>query len=214
MCLKMTLRYSLVVILISTGFSVVRANDTTISCNAPPDKGASVAVHSGNQVSKTQDRQNGTCVFSINGAVATSPPAEQVLNALNQFRDVRPPDPQQAAVAIAALAAASAPVNEVPRELIIPLKEAEAPLAACINAFYSRAGSLALQTSRDSAVSCQIQSPYREAASKKDLLEKTGVAAGVPTLVVSVNWGAGRFMSTVFLPITMLGIPPLRLPTP
>ena len=64
MCLKMTLRYSLVVILISSGFSVARANDTTISCNAPPDKGASVAVHSA-ELSLSSQMTNNLSVFRI-----------------------------------------------------------------------------------------------------------------------------------------------------
>src|SRR5271169_3051631 len=63
------------------------ANDSTIPCNSPPDKGASVAVHPGTQVSTTQDYQSSTYTFAINGAVATSPPPQQVLNAVNSFRD-------------------------------------------------------------------------------------------------------------------------------
>ncbi len=115
-----------------------KANDTTMPCNAPPDKGASVAVHSGTQVSITQDHQKGTCTFAINGAVATSPPPRQVISALNLFRGRSPTDLSDtgtAANAIATLMAASAPVDNVPDDLVSALKRPE--LLNCLKAFFA-----------------------------------------------------------------------------
>jgi hypothetical protein len=104
------------------------AADSTIPYSSPPDKDASVAVHSGGQVSTIQDNQNSTCIFSINGAVATSPPSEQVIQALNEFRggSRRYIEPEYATLAVAALMAASAPVDEVPKDLTIGISESGA----------------------------------------------------------------------------------------
>src|SRR5262249_37852956 len=67
--------------------SAAQANDSTYSCSKPPDKAARVAVHPGSTVSFTQNNQDNTCTFSVNGAVATSPPPKLVIDALNVFRD-------------------------------------------------------------------------------------------------------------------------------
>jgi hypothetical protein len=78
------------VVLFAIGQTPVFARDSTIPCRAPPDKVAFVAVREGSTVTTTQDKQNGSCTFSVNGAVATSPPANDVIRALNVFRS-KPP---------------------------------------------------------------------------------------------------------------------------
>src|SRR5438270_13606200 len=85
--------------------SAASANDSTIPCNDPPVRGASVAVHPGTQVSTTKDKQDKTCTFSINGAVSTSPPAQVVISALNTFRDPTKRFLQNPELTISALAA-------------------------------------------------------------------------------------------------------------
>ncbi|MBW7973553.1 hypothetical protein [Bradyrhizobium sp. BR 10289] len=191
------------------------ANDTTIPCAAPPDKGASVAVHPGSQVSKTQDRQSGTCVFSINGAVATSPPAQQVISAVNFLRDPDRPmlrDSKSLSYSLATIMAASAPVNEVPNDLINLLSNSSERLTACVTKFFSSGGAGDTEP-RDpvnsDTVVCFAASAYEDERTKHAILEKGSIAAGLPTLAISATWGNGRFASTVFLPIVTPGQPRL-----
>ncbi|MDA9465229.1 hypothetical protein [Bradyrhizobium sp. CCBAU 53415] len=190
------------------------ASDTTIPCAGPPDKGASVAVHPGSQVSKTQDRQSGTCVFSINGAVATSPPAGQVLEAINFVRKPDKPmlrDPKGLAVALASLMAASAPVNQVPDELISALIRSSERVSACARGFFSSNDGKFNQPDqgKDDPITCAAAPTYSDERGKHEILERGEIAAGLPTLAISATWGSGRFVSTVYLPIVTPGQPPI-----
>jgi hypothetical protein len=189
-----------------------RANDSTIPCDKPPDKGSRVAVHPGTQVSTAQDYQEGTCTFSINGAVATSPPAQQVIAALNMFRDpsrllLREPEMGQSAVA--ALLAAPAPVTEIPKDLTKILRDVGPQLERCLATFFGK-NDLPTESSGDGAFSCRGIGPYGNAESKAEMLRTTGVAVGVPTLVIAVKWQQGRFKSVAYLPIAMVGQPALQ----
>jgi len=182
--------------------SVGWANDSTIPCKAPPDKGASVAVHPGTQVSTTQDRQNGTCTFSVNGAVATSPPAQQVLEALNILRDPSRQfvnDKDRAITVIATLSAASAPVDEVPRDMIEILAKSSGLLQQCLNVFFRQDG-LPVDIGDGQTFVCKGVAPYTNVGEKREMLAGAGLAVGLPTLVISTRWGDGRFVSVVYLP--------------
>jgi len=186
------------------------ANDTTIPCNSPPEKGASVAVHPGNQVSTTQDDQEKTCVFSINGAVATSPPAADVLNALNTFRDASKPylrDPNVAVSAIAALLASAAPVDHVPPELVELLAKFTQSLRQCLGDFSSI--SFRPATYSEGPFTCRGIAPYTNPQEKSGMLRETGLAVSVPTIAISLVWERGRFKSAVYLPLSMVGAPRL-----
>jgi hypothetical protein len=124
-----------------TPVAPARADDSTIPCNSPPEKGARVAVHQGTQVSTTQDKQNDTCTFSINGAVATSPPPQEVLAALNLFRDPAQSfllKPESAIYAISALIAAASPVEEVPNDLPFALQRVASKLDECLKVFFGK----------------------------------------------------------------------------
>lgn len=188
------------------------ASDSTIPCNSPPSSGASVAVHRGTQVSTTQDRQKNTCTFSINGAVATSPPPHLVLEALNTFRDPQARyliDRSLAVNSISALAAAGAPVNEVPRQLVSIVERAGQQLELCLDAVFRRQAA-EFQPLEAANFRCQALPVYSDDQSKRAMLERTGVAVSSPTLAVSIDWGDGRFRSVVYLPALMRGLPPLR----
>ena len=194
--------------------SPAKANDTTVSCNSPPDKGAAVAVHPGTQVSVTQDSQSGTCTFAINGAVATSPPAREVISALNLFRGqsrgfLR--DKDTAAFAIAALMAASSPVDDVPKDLVDALRNTAPTLMDCLSIFFEKRD---LPSARPGggALSCRGIPPYRDKLAKHDMLRRDGTAVGEPTLEISMTWQRGRFRSKLYLPLTMLALP--QLPNP
>jgi hypothetical protein len=191
-------------------FGTAQANDSTIPCNLPPDAGASVAVHPGTQVSKTQNHQSKTCVFSINGATATSPPAQQVLDALNFFRDPSPRFVTEKEVipgAIAALMAAPSPVKEIPKDLIDVLAKATDRLQQCLAEFFSnKLPNMALE----GGIVCRGVEPYTNPDTKAELLRKAGLAVGVPTLEIALTWQGQQFSSVVYLPITMKGLPPLR----
>jgi hypothetical protein len=188
------------------------AADSTIPCSSPPDKGASVAVHPGAQVSTTQDNQNGTCIFSINGAVATSPPSEQVIQALNEFRggSRRYIEPEYATLAVAALMAASAPVDEVPKDLLSALVRAGPKLSGCLAAFFQN--DFPVVRFEEQGFSCVGVKPYSD-GQKRQILERSEPAVGTPTLVISQTWADGRFRSVVYLPVTMAGMPPLPIPS-
>jgi hypothetical protein len=188
----------------------VKANDTTIPCNAPPDKGASVAVRSGTQVSVTQDHQRGTCTFAINGAVATSPPPAQVISALNLFRGQNPDvlrDTGTAANAIAALMAASSPVDNVPDALISALKRPA--LLNCLKAFFADR-QLPPGSFPENGFVCRGVAPYTNEVSKRDMLMRSGLAPGEPTLEIAVKWQRERFTSKVYFPLSMVTQKPLR----
>jgi hypothetical protein len=179
---------------------MARANDTTIPCASPPDKGASVAVHPGSQVSKTQDHQNGTCIFAINGAVATSPPPRQVLDAINFVRDSSRrmmEDPKGFANALAAIMAASAPVDQVPTELASILTSSASDLTECARRFFSSEKIEQPAVASPSAVICYSVSAYADERDKHEILGRGGTAVGIPNLVVSAIWGGRRFLSRV-----------------
>src|SRR5215475_11171935 len=59
----------------------------TYSCGDPPDKLAKVGVSSSSSVSMTQDKSAKECRISVNGVTVGSPPQNQVLQAVNQFRN-------------------------------------------------------------------------------------------------------------------------------
>lgn len=206
-----------IAILSASSFSVgASASDTTIPCAAPPEKGASVAVHPGSQVSKTQDRQSGTCVFSINGAVATSPPARQVVAAINFIRNPDRPmlrDPKGLSVALATIMAASAPVNEVPDELISTLTRSSDRISFCTGRFFSSGDGKFDQPdqSKDDPITCFAAPTYSDDRGKHEILERGEIAAGLPTLAISAKWASGRFVSTVYLPIVSPGQPPIAI---
>jgi len=189
------------------------ANDTTIPCKSPPKEGASVAFHPGTQVTYTQDRQNNTCTFSVNGAVATSPPAAQVLNALNLFRGggKSPPfeDVKTMASAIAALLAASAPVENVPEELLFRLTKADRGLAQCLKEFFDKKVLPSVEF-KEIQFSCRGLAPYAGAEAKAQSIRNGEPAVGVATLMISVEWQQGRFRSALFLPVTIVQMPPIR----
>ena len=187
------------------------ANDSTIPCNSPPDKGASVAVHPATQVSTTQDQYEKTCVFSINGAVATSPPQAEVIRGLNTFVDPTRPylvDKGLAVSALAALLAAPAPVDRVPSDLVDVLTRFSAPLTQCLGWFST--STFKAETIGEGPFRCRGIAPYTSAEQKAQMLRTTGTAVAVPTLAISVVWGDGRFTSVTYLPLAIIGAPPLR----
>lgn len=188
------------------------ANDTTIPCKSPPKESASVAVHAGTQVTFTQDKQNNTCTFSINGAVATSPPADQVIGALNVFRGAGKPPPLDdnkiLAQAIAALLSAPAPVDTVPEELVLLLTKSAA-LTRCLSEFFYKGG-LPSVDPKENRFACKGLAPYGDAREKARLIGKGEPAVGVPTLVISVEWHQGRLVSALYLPLTIIQLPPIR----
>jgi hypothetical protein len=186
------------------------ANDSTIPCNSPPEKGASVAVHAGTQVTTTQDQQEKTCTFSINGAVATSPPAQQVVSALNTFRDPTKRFLQDTGVAISALATllvAPAPVPEVPTQVVQLLTNSKERLSRCLDFFNGKSSD-----EKSDRFSCKTFEPYTSLSGKAEMLRRTGAAVDVRTLAISLEWGDGRFMSTAWLPQIITNLPPLRFP--
>jgi hypothetical protein len=141
--------------------SPVRANDTTVPCKNPPDKSASVAVHPGSQVSSTQDKQEKTCVFSINGAVATSPPAVDVINAVNTFRDATKPyltEQSRAVSAVATLLAVAAPVERVPSELLELMNKFAPSLTKCLVGLSP--GTFSTERYGEGPFSCRGIAPY------------------------------------------------------
>jgi hypothetical protein len=190
--------------------SAASANDSTIPCKAPPDKGANVAVHAGTQVTTTQDNQEKTCTFAINGAIATSPPAQQVISALNTFRDPAKRFLQEPEVAISALAAllvAPSPVPEVPSEVVQLLRNSRETLSRCLDFFYGKS-----PEEKTNRFSCKSFEPYTSSGAKAEMLRSTGVAVDVRTLSISLEWNDRRFVSTVWIPQIIIGLPPLRLP--
>jgi hypothetical protein len=202
---------SLCVVAALSGARPALANDTTISCKSPPKESASVAFHPGTQVTYTQDTQKGTCTFSVNGAVATSPPAEAVLSALNLFRGGKPPpfnDIKTMAPAIAALLAAPAPVDKVPDELVSLLTKADG-LTRCLSEFFEKRVFPSVEL-KELRFSCKGLEPYRNADGKAQLLQRGEPAVGVPTLMISVAWQQGRFVSALYLPLSILQMPPIR----
>jgi hypothetical protein len=189
------------------------ANDSTISCAGPPDKGAYVAVHAGAQVSTTQSKNDETCTFAINGAVATSPPPQDVINALNTFHDptrrfLR--EGERTISALATLLVSPAPVNEVPREVIQLLTNFRPRLMSCLASFLDN--KLPEDRSDSPRFFCVGFQPYTNSASKAAMLKSTGAAVGVPTLAISVEWGDHLFVSTAWLPLVIFELPPLPLP--
>ena len=200
-------------VLVAIAAGPAQANDTTIPCSSPPSRGAYVAVHPGAAVSETQDDQDKTCTFAINGAVATSPPPNEVLNALNEFRNRSLhflQDPRIGISAVAALMAASAPVDEVPSDLLRALKSSDRQLNACLATFFDKRDLPNEQTSEDS-FSCRGFQPYSEHRSKLEALREFGFAPGVATLVISVKWQHGRYTSTLYLPSILQELPPIPL---
>ena len=189
------------------------ADDSVVSCASPPKKAASVAVHRGNQVSFTQDTQDNTCTFSVNGAVAKSPPPHLVLGAVNLFRNralLFQKDPKETARAVAALLAAAAPVDDVPGDLTSILDGAVTKLMSCLNDFFESDGRRqpSIFTNMPGGdFDCQGISPYTNENMKHGMLDKTGIAVGSPTLMIKVVWRGGRFTSVTFLPINMRGLP-------
>lgn len=191
-----------------------KANDSTWPCASPPVKGASVSVHPGTTVTITQDTQRQTCSFGINGAVSTSPPSEQVVNALNLFRDPSRrvlQDRNTTLSAVAALMAATAPVDEIPADLLKALDSAGAQLQSCVAIFFAK-GDLPDERSQNGAFICRGIRPYFDAKSKAQMLASTGAAAAVPTLMISVKWRNDRFTTALYLPRDMVGVPPIRTP--
>lgn len=209
---KHALAASLCVVVALTGARPVLANDTTVSCKSPPKESANIAFHPGTQVTFTQDKQNNTCTFSVNGAVATSPPSEQVLGALNLFRGGKQlpfNDIKTMATAIAALLAASAPVDKVPDELVSLLTKADKGLTGCLSGFFEKKVLPSIEF-KEIRFSCKGLAPYRDAEGKAQLIRRGEPAVGVPTLVISVEWQQGRFLSALYLPLTMVEMPPIR----
>jgi hypothetical protein len=189
------------------------ANDSTIPCNGPPDKGAYVAVHAGTQVVTTQSKQDQTCTLAINGAVATSPPPQDVINALNTFHDptrrfLR--EDERTISALAILLVSPAPVKEVPKEVIQLLTNFRPRLMSCLASFFD--GKLPEDRSDAPRFACAGFQPYTNSESKAAMLRSTGVAVGEPTLAISLEWGDHRFVSTAWLPLIITELPPLRLP--
>lgn len=189
------------------------ANDTTVPCKSPPKESASVAVHAGTQVTHTQDTVNGTCTFSVNGAVATSPPAEKVLDALNLFRGAGKPPPlsdiKTMAPAIAALLAAAAPVNEVPEELVKVFLKGAPGLTRCLSEFFEKRVLPSIEP-KEFGFGCKGLEPYKDADSKAQMIRRGEPAVAVPTLMISVEWGQKRFVSVLYLPLIIVQLPPLR----
>ncbi len=186
------------------------ANDSTVPCNGPPEKGASVAVHTGTQVTTTQDQLEKTCTFSINGAVATSPPPQQVISALNTFRDPTKRFLQDTEVAISALATllvAPAPVSEVPTQVVQLLTNSKDRVSRCLDFFNGKS-----PEERSDRFSCKTFEPYTTPSAKAEMLRRTGAAVDVRTLAISLEWGDGRFVSTTWLPQIITNLPPLRVP--
>jgi len=189
------------------------ANDSTIPCKGPPDKGAYVAVHAGTQVTTTQSKPDQTCTFAINGAVATSPPPQDVINALNTFHDPTRQflrEDERTISALATLLVSPAPVNEVPREVIQLLTNFRPRLMSCLASFFDN--KLPEDRSDAPRFSCAGFQPYTNSESKAAMLRSTGVAVGVPTLAISLEWGDHRFISTAWLPLIITELPRLRLP--
>jgi len=189
------------------------ANDSTIPCKGPPDKGAYVAIHAGTQVTTTQNKQDQTCTFAINGAVATSPPAQDVINALNTFRDPSRRflhEDERTISALATLLVSPAPVNEVPKEVVQLLTNFKPRLTSCLASFFGN--KMPEDKSDAPRFSCVGFQPYTDSGSKAAMLESAGVAVGVPTLAISLEFGDRRFVSTAWLPSVIIGLPPLRLP--
>jgi hypothetical protein len=176
-------------------------------------------VHPGTQVSKTQDRQTGLCIFSINGAVATSPPPRQVIDAINFLRDRSRPmmrDPKGFVAAIAAVMAASAPAEEVPQELIAILNEFGGRLTECVNRFFSADAPRGTDPDQraqasDTPVTCTAIAAYTDERAKHEIVAGGGTAVGIPTLAIAARWAGGRFVSTAYVPIVTPGQPPLPL---
>lgn len=202
---------AVILVVASLAATPVRANDTTIPCASPPEKGASVAVHPSSQVSKTQDVPNGTCTFSINGAVATSPPAEQVMRALNLFRDKHLTyleDNDVAVQSTAALLAAATPLPEVSESLVADLRRVAPLLQTCLKEFF-----LKRVPTRQAAVgdrfTCMSLEPYLDEKSKDQMLAEGRAAVGEPTLQLTVKWQGDKFISTLYLPIEIVGMPAL-----
>jgi hypothetical protein len=206
-------RVTALIVTIACAFLAIgttHANDSTIPCKSPPDAGASVAVHPGTQVSTTQNRQDKTCVFSINGATATSPPAQQVLDALNFFRSPSPrflTEKEVVPGAIAALVAAPSPVKEIPKDLLAALVKTTDGLQQCLLEFFD--GKLP-NSALEGEIICRGIQPYANTDTKADMLRNTGLAVGVPTLEIALRWQSGQLFSVVYLPITMRGLPPIR----
>jgi hypothetical protein len=167
-------------------------------------------VHAGTQVTTTKDQQEKTCTFSINGAVATSPPAQQVISALNTFRDPTKRFLQDTGLAISALATllvAPAPVPEVPTPVVQLLTNSRDLLSRCLDFFSGKS-----PEERSDRFSCKTFEPYTSPGAKAEMLRRTGAAVDVRTLAISLEWGDGRFVSTAWLPQVITNLPPLRLP--
>ncbi len=189
------------------------ADDSTIPCSLPPSKGANVAVHPGTAVSTTQDHQDEICTFAINGAVATSPPPNEVLSALNEFRNHSLrflQEPPRGVFSVAALIAASAPVDEVPSDLIGALKSSSKQLDACLAVFFAKQD-LPDERLPGGAFSCRGFRPYTDHKSKLEALREHGFAPGVPTLVISIKWRDDRYTSTLYLPRDLQELPAIPL---
>jgi hypothetical protein len=106
--------------------------------------------------------------------------------------------------------AAPSPVEKVPDDLLSALNNEGPRLSECLARFFTK-GEFPIEQSAQSTFSCTGQRPYTDPKSKSEQLAQTDLAVGVPTLVISVTWGSGRFVSTVYLPINTVNQPPLPL---
>ena len=115
------------------------AKDVTFSCSDPPDKSARVAVVEGSTVNKTQDKNEKTCTFSVNGAKAESPSAEALLDGVNSFREGAPIVKELGRKVVENLAyamLATAPVTEIPKDFAEFLRTNAEKVADCLQQFF------------------------------------------------------------------------------
>jgi hypothetical protein len=90
------------------------------------------------------------------------------------------------------------------------LSRFEAPLKECLSALSP--GRFTTRTFGEGDFSCRGIDAYRNPEEKAALLERNGIAVSVPTLAIAVDWRGGRFHSVIYLPVTMVGAPPLTVP--
>ena len=209
--MKLALFAAAVVALTST--SITSAD--TYSCEDPPDKRAKVGVSSASTVSITQDKSAKECRMSVNGATVGSPPQDQVLNAINRFRaqgealrEIQGRGIEGYLTSLGLVLMASAPVSQVPQDVVRELQNARRTLDEC----FRRLGESTSITTRrwDGNVACRVFQPPRNEAEARDLDRSFGVAISSPTIEISVKWDGDRYLSRVYFPRLMFNLPPFR----
>lgn len=172
-------------VLMIFGVHQALAKDVTFVCSDPPDKSARVAVVEGSTVNKTQDKNQKTCTFSVNGAKAESPNEQALLAGVNSFREGAPIIKELEKKAIENLAyamLATAPVSDIPKDFGEFLRTNSKRLEDCLRQFLFDGAnpSISLTSQFENTGSCKRYDAPNY-------------------LEISITWDRGRFISSLYV---------------